>query len=165
MTTVPRFNALVETHGSPVEFHRDYSVTVCPCRTKQGYRDPEWHAQHPEAPVCNEAGFLPDPAGTTEIMVKAFVQPVQSGAVRRLTSEQIQSLFGEVESDDHLGIFPCAYNGAELDFTNWSVNGKDSITYNGRKYNVVSVNLIPDPDDGNPFHHWEVGLRLMSDNG
>lgn len=114
------------------------------------------------APMCNAAGMIPDPSTTQDFSVKAFVQPVQSGAVRRLTGEQLNVLFGEVETDDHLGIFPIEWEGHRLEFTDWSSTTKDYILYHGRKFTVVSVNLIPDPADGNPEHHWEVGLRLIS---
>lgn len=104
--------------------------------------------------------MLTDAGTTVEINTKAFVQPVQSGAVRRLTSEQLQQVFGEIKSDDHLGIFPVEWAGTTLNFYDWGQATEDWIRYNAREYTVVSANLIPDPDDGNPWHHWEVGLRL-----
>lgn len=161
MSTVADFIQLVKQHGSSVTYHRDDSMIPCPCRTKQGYRDPIWHLQHPDEPVCNEAGMLPDPTSTAEFVVKAFVQPVQSGAVRRLTSEQLTQMFGEVKTDDHIGFFPVEWNGHLLNFYNWGESTEDYIVYNSRKYQAVSVNLLPDPMTGNPWHHWEVGLRLL----
>jgi hypothetical protein len=113
-------------------------------------------------PICNAVAMIPDPTASDDFTVRAFIQPVQSGAVRRLTSEQLQNMFGEVQTDDHLGIFPVKWQEHELDFTDWPPSTTDFIEYNGRRYTVVSVNLIPDPADGNPFHHWEVGLRLIS---
>ena len=161
-STVSRFDALVATRGSDVHFHRDGSEIPCPCLTPEGSRDLEWHLQNPLAPRCNAAGMISDPAAVIDFTMKAFVQPVQSGAVRRLTSEQLETMFGEVESDDHLGIFPVTWGGQEVDFYDWSGTTKDYIEYNNRRFTVVSVNLIPDPADGNPRHHWEVGLRLIS---
>jgi hypothetical protein len=108
--------------------------------------------------------MIPDPSTTEDFTIKGFVQPVQSGAVRRLTGEQLAQMFGEVQTDDHIGIFPVKWAGVDIDFLHWSRTTKDYIAYNGRRFNVVSVNLIPDPADGNPFHHWEVGLRLFSDD-
>lgn len=163
MTLVNQFEQLLNQSGSVVVYHRDDSMVACPCQTKQGYRNPVWHLQHPTEPVCNEAGMLPDPDTTAEYAVKAFLQPVQSGAVRRLTSEQLQSMFGEVKSDDHIGLFPISWQNNQLNFIDWGSATEDWITYNGRKYTVVSVNLIPDPSNGNPAHHWEVGLRLLGD--
>ena len=29
-------------------------------------------------------------------------------------------------------------------------------------YIVVNANMIPDPSDGNPEHHWEIGFRLIT---
>jgi hypothetical protein len=166
MSTVPRWLALVREHGSDVGFHRDGSEIPCPCLTPEGSRDLEWHLIHqldvPAPPMCNAAGMIPDVTTTQDYIVKAFVQPVQSGAVRRLTGEQLDVIFGEVESDDHLGLFPVEWDGHRLEFTEWSSSTKDYITYHGRRFTVVSVNLIPDPADGNPEHHWEVGLRLIS---
>lgn len=160
MSTIPQFLSTVEKHASVVGYHRDDSVTPCPCLTPEGYRDPIWHLQHPAEPVCNAAGMLPS-AGTADFTVKAFIQPVQAGAVRRLTTEQISQLFGEVEVDDHLGIFPVQWNGHTLNFFDWGLATEDWITYAGRRFTAVSTNLIPDPADGNPWHHWEIGLRLI----
>jgi hypothetical protein len=109
-------------------------------------------------PMCNEQGLIP--TVLVSLPVKAFIQPVQAGAVRRLTAEYAQQLFGEVEMDDHLGIFPLSWNGVDLDFFSWSMGGEDYVRYDGRRYIVVSGNKIPDPSGGGP-HHWEVGLRLV----
>jgi hypothetical protein len=162
MSTVLQFHRLLESKASEVRYVRDSSVTACPCRTKQGYRDPVWHLNHPTDPVCNAAGMLPDVSTTLDLITRAFVHPVQSGAVRRLTAEQLQQLFGEIETDDHLGIFPCQWRSVTLNFYEWPPSTKDFIEYNERHFTVVSANLIPDPSDGNPFHHWECGLRLIS---
>lgn len=159
-TPIQDFIALVSEHGSDVLYHKDDSLVPCPCRTPEGFRDPIWHLQNPLAPECNQAGMLPSP-DTVNFMVKAFIQPVQSGAVRRLTTEQLIQFFGEVESDDHLGIFPTEWGGEVLNFYQWGAATEDWIEYNGRQYTAVSTNLIPDPATGNPFHHWEIGLRLV----
>lgn len=159
---IEQFNRLVELHGSSVVYHRDDSFTPCPCLTPEGFRDPIWHLQNPLEPVCNPAGMLPS-AETVNFSLKAWIQPVQSGAVRRLTTEQLIQLFGEIETDDHLGIFPCEWQGKVLDFYNWGLSTEDWIEYNGRRYTAVSANLIADPLTGNSRHHWEIGLRLISD--
>lgn len=111
--------------------------------------------------VCNDAGFLPD---ITTISAKGFIQPVQSGAVRRLVAEVALEMFGEFEEDDHIGLIPCVWKGHTLTFKDWSETGTDRIFYNDRGYTVVAYNLVPDPADGNPFHHWEVGLRMVNEN-
>ena len=161
MSNVPSFLALLQQSGSDVIYHRDDSSTPCPCRTPEGYRDPIWHLQHSSDPICNEAGFLTD-GGAIQYQLKAFVQPIQSTRATRLRSEQLLVLFGEIQEDDHLGIFPCEWGGITLDFNDWSTSGEDWIEYVNRRFMVVNTNLIPDPADGNPFHHWEIGLRLMN---
>lgn len=109
--------------------------------------------------ICDESGMLP---GAQTIMgVKAFVQPIQSTRATRLSAEYMARMFGEIQADDHLGIFPEAWNGTSLDFFNWSQTGQDFIEYDNRRFMVVNANLIPDPDGGNPRHHWEVGLRAI----
>jgi hypothetical protein len=85
---------------------------------------------------------------------------VQSGATRRLTAEYIESMFDEVQADDHIGIFPLKFGGTPLDFSNWDESGEDYIIYNGNRYIVVSVNAVPAPDTG-LLNHYEVGLRLV----
>jgi hypothetical protein len=162
MSTVPQFTGLLLLKGSDAVYHKDSGLVPCPCRTPEGFRDPEWHLAHPTEPICNEAGFLPDPTTTTNISVKAFMQPIQSTRATRLSTEQLVQMFGEIQADDHLGIFPCEWSGTALDFYNWGTSGEDYVGYNGRRFTVVNANLIPDPDDGNPFHHWEIGARLIS---
>jgi len=161
MSTVSQFVSLVSAHGSTVVFHRANSMIPCPCQTPEGFRDPEWHDAHPLESVCNEEGMLPDPSNEIDFALKAFVQPIQSTRATRLSTEFLTQMFGQVEADDHLGIFPEEWNGSSLDFYDWSQSGDDYIIYNGRKFLVVNANLIPDPSDGNPRHHWELGLRLI----
>lgn len=159
MGHVAQFERLVSSRGSLVTYHREDGGVPCPCRTPEGYRDLKWHRDNPTEPMCNEKGMLP--ATVTNLAVRAFVQPVQAGAVRRMTSEYAQQLFGEVEMDDHLGIFPLEWGGTTLDFYDWPQGGADFILHDGRRFGVVSANKIPDPADGN-MHHWEVGLRLLT---
>ena len=161
MCLIAEFESLLTLHGSTVLYHRDDSLVECPCLTPEGFRDPEWHYENPDAEVCNERGFLSDPGATVDISVKAFCMPIQSTRATRLTSEYLVAMFGEIQADDHLGIFPVSWSGQALEFSNWSQAGDDYILYAGNKYWVVNGNLIPDPSDGNPRHHWEVGLRLM----
>lgn len=158
MSNVARFLALVTREGSDVTYHRESGGADCPCRTPEGYRDPKWHRDNPLAPQCNENGILP--GVVLSAAVKGFVQPVQAGAVRRLTTEYAQQMFGEIEMDDHLGMFPLSYGGVTMNFYDWPQSGSDFILYDTRRFNVISANKIPDPDGGLP-HHWEVGLRLM----
>ena len=159
MKAITQFNKLVARRGSKVIFHRDSSTFPCPCRTPEGNRDPIWHIQHPDAAMCNEAGFLPDAPVNMEM--RAFVQPIQSTRATRLTSEYLLQMFGEIEANDHLGIFPIKWEGFEITFNDWSPSGQDYIEYLGQRFTVVNNNTIPAPDDGFPHHH-EVGLRLIS---
>ena len=161
MSTIPAFLNLLEAHGSTVLFHRDSAVVPCPCRSPEGFRSPEWHKLNPAEPVCNRAGMLPDPLTTVDVSIKGFVQPIQSTRATRLVDEQIITLFGEIQQDDHLGIFPVEWATRYLNFYDWGGAVEDWVQYNGRKYTVVNANLIPDPADGNPEHHWEVGMRLV----
>lgn len=161
MGTVGDFIALVTARGSNVFYRRADSLTPCPCRTPEGFRDPEWHDANPGAPMCDENGMLPDPTLTVALNVKAFVQPIQSTRATRLSTEYLTQMFGEIQQDDHLGIFPEAWQSTPLNFSNWSQSGEDYIEYAGQRFIVVNANLIPDPADGNPRHHWEVGLRMI----
>ena len=161
MSTTDEFIALCNQHGSSVKIHRADSVIACPCLTPEGFRSPAFHLQNPTSQVCDASGMLNDPGATLDITVKGFVHPVQSGAVRRLTSEDIIGMFGEIQTDDHVAILPCSWDSVQLNFYDWGKAGEDFIRYNGREFLVVSTNLIPAPDTGNPRHHWELGLRLM----
>ncbi len=105
--------------------------------------------------------MLPQPGTTADFDFKGWVQPVQAGAVRRLTTEQLMTLFGEIEADDQLGIFPCQWGSNFLNFYEWGPAQEDWIEYNGRRFTAVNANLIGAPDTGDPFHHWEIGLRLI----
>lgn len=161
-TLSPQFEALAAAHGSDVTFHRVDSLIPCPCRTPEGFRDVDWHFAHPLEPMCNEKGMLPDPAHSVILNIKAFVQPVTSARGAKLPDESILALFGEVQADDHVGFFPESWNGAPLNLREWSRSGEDYIEYDNRRFVVVNANLIPDPMDGDPRHHWEAGLRLVT---
>jgi hypothetical protein len=157
--TVPRFLAVLTKMGSDVLVHSESGATPCPCRTPEGFRDLEWHAANPLAPMCNENGIL---SVKTEFYVKAAVQPV-SAMRGRLAPERLESLFlGEVQTDDHLGIFPITWGGNSPNFHDWGTSGDDFIIYDGRRYVVVASDKMPDVD-GDPNHHWELGLRLVGD--
>jgi len=115
--------------------------------------------------MCDERGFLTDANSTTDITIKGFMQPIQSTRATRLSTEQLLQMFlGEIQADDHLGIFPCTWQGQAINFRDWGRAGEDYLVYNGSRFTVVNANLLPDPDDGNPAHHWEVGARLISDS-
>ena len=146
---------MLNTMGSNVTFHREQGGVACPCRTPEGFRDPAWHRANPAEPVCNEEGFL---AVVTEFVVKASVQPAAYGY--RRGESRAEDLLGEIERDDKLGIFPCEWNGQAVNFDNWSDAGEDYILYDGRRYTSVQADKVPDID-GDPNHHWEVGLRLI----
>lgn len=161
-STINRVNGLFQYHGSDVRFFRSESKLVCPCATPEGYRDPGWHLQHPAAAVCDPSGHLPDPAATIDTVIKGFMQPVTSARGAKLPPETVVELFGlEIETDDHIGMFPIHWNGFFLNFYEWGRAGEDFLEYNGRRFTVVNANMIPD-HDGNPQHHWECGCRLVS---
>lgn len=164
VVTVNRFLALVEQRGSPVVFHRESGGEDCPCRTPEGFRDPVWHVENPTAPICNELGILN--SLITEHSMKAFVQPATGGMRgRQRVAERIEQMFqnlGEFDADDQFAIFPVtAPDGSTLDFDAWGVGGEDYIEYDGRRFVVVAVDKLADID-GDPNHHWELGLRLIS---
>jgi hypothetical protein len=174
MTNIARFMSLLQANGSDVTYHREDFIVACPCRTPEGFRSPKWHIDHlPGAPnsdlagppwnginppVCNEQGM--QPGMSVNLLVKGFVQPVQARAVRSMTREFPIELFGEVQTDDHLGIFPLVWSNITLNFWDWSDTGEDYLMYDTRRYIVVGANKIPDPSGGGG-HHWETGLRLV----
>lgn len=143
--------------GSDVTYHREEGLTPCPCRTPEGFRDPSWHVANPAAPVCNEEGFLP--TTVTTITVKAVVQPATIGQ-RGRAAERVNALLGDVQRDDHFGIFPCEWGGKTLDLSAFVDMESNFIVYDNRRFLVVAADKIPDVD-GDPNHHWEVGLRLV----
>lgn len=158
MTNLTRFESLLSVNGQNVMYHREYGGIVCPCVSEEGFRSPQWHLENPTEPVCNEQGFLS--ATIEDVSVKAFIQPIQSTRATRLSTEVLAAMFGEVQEDDHLGIFPLDWNSVTMSFYEWDDSGDDYIVYDGRRFIVVNVNKIPDPDGGG-FHHWEVALRLV----
>jgi hypothetical protein len=155
--TSDAFFTLMSEMGSDVTFHREEGGALCPCLSPEGFRSPAWHKTNPLAPMCNEEGRLAPVV--TEFMVKASVQPVRSS--QRRVGERALELFGEVEQDDHIGIFPTTWNDKTIDFLDWSDSGADFIVYNGRRFFAVAWDKLPDVD-GDPDHHWEVGLRVLT---
>jgi hypothetical protein len=103
------------------------------------------------------------PGDTVHVVVKAFVQPAMGGRFSRISDEYLARLFGEVQVNDHIGIFPVVWSNTRLAFEHWSQAGEDYIEYHGQRFVVVNSSLVPDPSDGNPEHHWELGLRLVTD--
>lgn len=155
--TKSEFARVLERMGSDVVFHREQGGTPCPCRSREGFRDPTWHRDHPLEPVCNEQGLLA--AVVTEFTVKASIQPAEVRS-RSRPAERANDLLGDVERDDHIGIFPTSWQGTAIDFSRWSEAGEDYILYDGRRFIVIAVDKAPDVD-GSPDHHYEVGLRLV----
>lgn len=161
-------------NGQDCVYHRESGGIPCPCLSPEGFRSLKWHQQHPPGapnlalagppwngvnpPLCNELGQ--QSSVIVDMPVKAFIQPVQSGATRRLTTEYVIELFGQLQTDDHLGIFSIDFGGLTYNFYDWSQGAEDYIAYDGRRFIVVNANKIPDPVGGLP-HHWEVGLRLI----
>lgn len=148
---------MFQNMGSNVTFHREEPGTSCPCRTPEGFRDPAWHRDNSSAPICNEQGFLAPIV--TEFPVSAAVQPPRFRGNRG--SQRVNDLLGEVQADDKIGFFPCEWNSHIVNFYDWSDAGEDYIVYDGRRFTCVSADKVPDVD-GNPAHHWEVGLRLLT---
>ena len=147
---------LLQGKGTSALIHIEGDAIPCPCRTPEGYRDPEWHKANPLAPECNAAGFL----FTTllEETVMAFVLPASS--IRN--TNYISQLFGEIRVDDHLGIFPVAApDGTVFDFSTWSPANENYIMVGTTKYAVVGYSLVPDPDNTSNQHHWELALRKV----
>lgn len=157
MRTLNSFNHILNTMGSDVIVHQETGGTPCPCLTPEGFRDPSWHRDHPDEPVCNEEGILP--GAILNVVVKAAVQPA-TGGQRTRAAERSNALLGEVQKDDHLGIFPVRWGGVVLDFSTFSDSGDDYIVYDNRRFLVVASDKIPDVD-GDPNHHFELGLRLV----
>ena len=158
--TTARFEGMLVQHGSDVIYHREHDGVPCPCRTREGNRDPLWHLAHPLEPVCNEVGMLPL---VTEFLVKGSIQPVSAGGVRRSrTSELVSRLFpGDIQADDHIGILPVVWSGNQLEFDKFTDTGEDYLVYDNRRFLVVAHDKLPDVD-GDPNHHWELGLRLVN---
>lgn len=155
--TKEQFARVLERMGSDVTFHRETGGNACPCRSREGFRDPAWHRAHPSEPVCNEQGFLA--ATVTEFTVKASIQPAEVRS-RSRPAERANDLLGDIERDDHIGIFPTSWQGTRIDFSEWSEAGEDYILYDGRRFIVIAVDKAPDID-GSSDHHFEVGLRLV----
>lgn len=151
---------LFANKGALVTIHREGHTTVCPCLTPEGFRDPIWHLNNPDAPVCNDRGYLPAPIETT---IKGFVQP--TFAMRRIGNQVIEEAFGEIQIDDHIGIFPMVWNNVPVDFENWSQAGDEWVGFNDMEFIVVGWTRIPDPANAQNYHHWECALRRINRDG
>lgn len=171
--TIDKLNEMFTQMGSDVTFHREEGGVACPCLTPEGFRDPDWHDTHPEGdanpdlagppwngvnpPPCNEQGY--QTVVSQDFVVKAAIQPAQPSTYRR-QNQRANDLLGDIQVDDKIGIFPVTWNGNTLDFTDWSEAGEDYILYDGDRYIAIASDKVPDID-GDPNHHWEVGLRLV----
>jgi len=156
--TIDRFHQMLLTMGSDITYHREGGGEDCPCRTPEGFRDPAWHVQNPEEPVCNEQGLLN--VVVTEFTFKGAIQGAHTRYFRQ--AMRVDELLGSVERGDKIGIFPCTWVGNTLDMEGWSDAGEDYLAYDGHRYLVVAADKMPDVD-GTTAHHWECGLRLIKD--
>jgi hypothetical protein len=154
--TQGQMSAIFERMGTMVTYHREDGGSPCPCRSEEGFRSPAWHHDNPSAPVCNEQGFL-SPV-VTEVRLKALVQPPRMRGMRQ--AQRVNDLLGEIRADDRIGIFPTHADSATLNFDDWSDAGEDWIVYDGKRYVVVEAQKLADVD-GDPDHHWEIGMRLV----
>lgn len=147
---------IIATRGSMVTVHVEQNASVCPCRTPEGFRDPIWHKTNPLAPQCNAEAYI---QSAIEYNLMALVMPASSrGSINYLTQ-----LFGEIKTNDHVGVFPVLINGeVNVDYSQWDRSGSNYILYNGLKFFVAGWNLLPNPYNTKVMDHWELGLRLMN---
>lgn len=155
---------LMNKKGTTIVWHREADLAPCPCLTPEGFRDPTWHAAHPQAIVCTDAGFLPDPF---LVNFKGFMQPISMGRTGRGSSvrQYVAEMFGDVRVDDYVGMFPYDWYGQILDFSDFSQKGDEWIEWNGWRFIIIAWPLIPDPFDTSKFHHWECLLRRINEGG
>jgi hypothetical protein len=132
----------VELSGADVVLVKITKGARCSCVTEEGYRDPEWHFENPEAGVCGIDGYL---NWTVErIEFKAFVQPA-----KYLEKDTIKLLFGELVLDDHILNAP-----ASIDLSN--LRSGDYIEAFGKHFSVIAV----EPQSvGNEIVHTVAALR------
>lgn len=154
--TTSRFHAVLSRMGSDILYHREEGGTPCPCLTPEGFRDPTWHVQNPAEPVCNEQGYLTEPV---EFVFKGSIQPAST--TYRRVSQRAEVLLGDVMVGDKFAVLPCEWGGNVIDLDDWSEAGEDYLMYDSKRYTVVSFDKLADVD-GDPSHHWEVGLRLLT---
>jgi hypothetical protein len=94
-----------------------------------------------------------------EYTVRAAVQPVRMRYNR--AAQRVNDLLGDVESGDRIGIFPCTWQGQVIVLDDFNEAGSDYIMYDDKKYMVVNADKVPDVD-GYASHHWEIGMRLLT---
>lgn len=153
------FISLVKKKGADVLYHRDDSMVPCPCLTPEGFRDPKWHLDNPSEPVCNEEGMLT--GVPINIVIRAFMQP--AGASRRGVTVLTQ-MFGEVKTDDYIGLFPPQWGEVTLNFEDWGRAGEDYVEFNGKRFMSVGYQEVPNPWNNQSIHHIEVALRRANPN-
>lgn len=107
---------------------------------------------------CNDDAMIPI---VDERRVKGFVQPAFI-STRSRSDQILLEAFGEMQADDHIGVFPLTYDEYALDFSDWSDAGSDWLEWNGLRFIAVTANLLPAPDNANVNHHWEVALRRIN---
>jgi hypothetical protein len=145
----------VLTNGIPVKVHIENDIRPCPCVTPEGFRDPLWHLANPDAPECNNAGYI---TGGTDYIVNGFILPAASrGQINYITE-----MFGEIRTGDRIGVLPVSAGNYTFDFSTWDSAGENFIYAQGNQYQVVGYTLIPSPDNTNIPHHWELALRLQN---
>lgn len=150
------FLNLINRRGVNVTYHKETDSLPCPCRTPEGYRDPEWHLNNPSSPECNNNGYL---FNSVEFITRAIIIPASSGGRK---ARDLVQVFGEIKTDDQIGAFPLSSGSNKLDFNSFTMTGADYVVYHGHQFIVLGATLIPDPHDPSVIHHQECAMRRMT---
>ncbi|QZY56705.1 hypothetical protein [Crassaminicella profunda] len=123
------FDKKVNKYGQSAILHKYTPGERCPCYDKDtGYCDPQWHRDHPNAPACNEEGYL---EGTSEqVNLKAFIFPVDN-LNKATVDEVVLASLGQLSKDDYIYV-------GKSDVDIFNLNDTDYLEYDNRRWKIKS---------------------------
>lgn len=123
------FDKKINKYGQSAILHKTLQGQRCPCFDIEiGYCNPKWHRDNPQAPQCDEEGYID--AEEKEIPLKAFILP-KSDLDRKVVEEAILSQIGILDKDDYMYI-------GKMDIDILNLRDTDYLIYESKRWKILS---------------------------
>ncbi|QEK12722.1 hypothetical protein FQB35_10480 [Crassaminicella thermophila] len=145
------FDKKVDKYGQTAILHKFINGIRCPCYDEDtGYCDPQWHRDHPEAPECNDEGYL---QGINEqIILKAFIFPAND-LNKSTVDEVVLASLGQLSKDDYIYV-------GKSDVSIFNLKDTDYLEYDNKRWRIKNPDNYKIGDDDISF---VAKLELLGD--
>lgn len=136
------FDKTVNKYGQTAILHKYSPGNRCPCYDEStGYGDPQWHRDNPEAPQCNDEGYLD---GTNEqTSLKAFVFPVDD-LNKSTVDEVVLASLGQLSKDDYIYV-------GKSDVDIFNLKDTDYLVFDNKRWKIKNPDSYKIGDDNIAF--------------